>query len=240
MSNVDYYAPYVPSKAIEAEVSERVEFIRRTYLHLAGAIMAFVFIEYLLIQSNFALPFLNFAFGSSINWMIILGLFIVVANVADGWAHSGRSVQMQYLGLGLYVTAEAVLFLPLLAIAASYSSPDVIPSAGILTLAVFGGLSAVVFISKKDFSFLRMGLIGASFLALGLIITSLVVGFNLGVVFSIAMVGLASGYVLYDTSKVLHHYRTDQHVAASLALFASIALMFWYILRIFFALGSDD
>jgi len=32
---------------------------------------------------------------------------------------------------------------------------------------------------------------------------------------------------------VLHHYRTDQHVAAALALFAAVALMFWFIVRIF-------
>ena len=55
----------------------------------------------------------------------------------------------------------------------------------------------------------------------------------IGLLFSGAMVVLAGGYTLYYTSNVLHHYRTDQHVAASLALFSAVALMFWYILRIF-------
>jgi FtsH-binding integral membrane protein len=49
------------------------------------------------------------------------------------------------------------------------------------------------------------------------------------------MVALAGGAILFDTSNVLHRYPTDRHVAAALALFASVALMFWYVLRIFMA-----
>ena len=58
-------------------------------------------------------------------------------------------------------------------------------------------------------------------------------GLSLGLWFSFAMVGLAAAYIIYDTSNVLHNYRTDQHVGAALELFASVALMFYYILRIF-------
>ena len=47
-----------------------------------------------------------------------------------------------------------------------------------------------------------------------------------------AMIGFASMYILYETSNVLHRYRTDQYVAAALALFAAVALLFWYILRL--------
>jgi FtsH-binding integral membrane protein len=46
------------------------------------------------------------------------------------------------------------------------------------------------------------------------------------------MVLFAGAAILYSTSNVFLHYRTDQYVAASLSLFASIALLFWYILRI--------
>jgi FtsH-binding integral membrane protein len=37
---------------------------------------------------------------------------------------------------------------------------------------------------------------------------------------------------------VLHHYRVEQHVAASLALFASVGLLFWYILQIVISLSD--
>ena len=70
-------------------------------------------------------------------------------------------------------------------------------------------------------------------LALVAIVGGVVVGFGLGTWFSVAMVGLAGGAILYDTSNVLHHYPEDRYVGASMQLFASIALMFWYVLRLF-------
>ena len=62
----------------------------------------------------------------------------------------------------------------------------------------------------------------------------------MGLLFAGAMVALAAGFILYDTSNVLHHHGTDEHVAASLSLFASVALMFYSVLRIFMATSSDD
>jgi FtsH-binding integral membrane protein len=47
------------------------------------------------------------------------------------------------------------------------------------------------------------------------------------------MIGFAGVAVLYDTSNIMHHYPQDKYVAASMALFASIAMMFYYILRLF-------
>ena len=76
-----------------------------------------------------------------------------------------------------------------------------------------------------------MGL--AAFAALGFIVCSVLFGFNLGNLFAGVMVAFAAAYILYYTSNVLHQYRLDQHVAASLALFASVALLFWYILQLF-------
>jgi hypothetical protein len=175
----------------------------------------------------------RFAAGGRLNWLVILGAFMLVGWIADRWAVSATSLSTQYAGLALYVAAEAFIFLPLLYIAARFTdSPDLIPAAGVLTLVVFAGLTGIVFLTRKDFSFLRGILFMSGILAFGLIVAGAVFGFNVGIWFSFAMVGLASGYVLYYTSNVLHRYRTDQHVAAALALFAAIALLFWYILRI--------
>ena len=52
------------------------------------------------------------------------------------------------------------------------------------------------------------------------------------------MVLLAAGYILYQTSQIFAHYHTEQYVAASLALFSSVALMFWYVIRIFMRLRN--
>jgi len=166
--------------------------------------------------------------------LIVLGVFVGVGTLARYWASSQTSRGVQYLGLAVYVVLEALIIFPLLCIAHHYAGPEVIPTAGILTLAMFAGLTAVVFITKKDFNFLGSLLTVCSFIALGVILVAIVVpgSIGLGKFFTIAMILLMAGYILYDTSNVMHHYDTDQHVAAALALFASIATLFYYILRL--------
>ena len=61
---------------------------------------------------------------------------------------------------------------------------------------------------------------------------SMIFGFHLGTWFSVAMIGFAGAAILYDTSNIMHHYPQDRYVAASMSLFASIAMMFFYILRL--------
>ena len=165
---------------------------------------------------------------------------MAVSWIAERWAQSGASPQLQYMGLGLYVIAEAVIFLPLLYIAAHFGSPDVIPSAGIVTGLLFGGLTLVAFTSGRDFSFLGGMLKIGGLVALGVIVASILFGWSLGLFFTGLMILFAGGAILYNTSAVMHHYRTDQHVAASLALFASVALLFWYVLQGLMALSSDE
>ena len=98
---------------------------------------------------------------------------------------------------------------------------------------LLAGLTAIAFLSRKDFTFLGGLLRWGMILALVAIVGGVIFGFNLGMWFSVAMVGLAGGAILYDTSNIMHHYPQDKHVAASMALFASIAMMFYYILRLF-------
>jgi FtsH-binding integral membrane protein len=223
----------IPGYAVAmAPATDRSAFIRRTYIHLALAILAFAGIEWVLFGPLFhvtgplALKMLELEHG----WLVVLGAFMVVGWVADRWARSAASRAMQYLGLLLYVVAEAIIFLPLLYYAMVLTSPELIPTAAILTLGLFAGLTGTVFITRKDFSFLRGALMMGAFIAMGLIACAIMFGFSLGSVFAVAMIALAGGYVLYYTSGVMKHYRTDQHVAAALALFAAIALMFWYVL----------
>ncbi len=220
-----------------AQESERAAFIRRTYLHVAGAILAFVVLEAILLQLPIGGAIATVLSGR-FTWLLILGAFMGVSWLAQKWANSDTSPGMQYLGLGLYVVAEAIIFLPLLYIAAYYTSEHVIVSAGLITMFLFAGLTASVFISKKDLSWMGRILTIGGFVAMGIIVASVLFGFTLGLLFSAVMVIFAGGAIMYETSNVLHHYRTNQHVAASLALFASVALMFWYILRL--VMGSRN
>jgi FtsH-binding integral membrane protein len=220
-----------------APPSERVKFIRRTYLHLAGAALAFVAASAALISSGMAETIIRDVFlANRYSWLMLMVLFIAGTFAAQYMARSRSSVGMQYAGLALYVSLYTLLFVPILTIASlpKYGGTPQLPiQAGIVTLAVFGGLTAAVFISGKDFSFLGPILGACAFLALGVIIAAVLFGFSLGLIFCALMVALFAGYIIYDTSNVLHHYGTNEHVAASMALFGSAAMLFYYILRIF-------
>ena len=228
-----------PHSAEFAAADARASFIRKTYLHLLGAILACIAIDafILTVFDEQLKPIVEWLMTGRWHWLAFLGGFMAISYIADRWAHSNHSQQMQYTGLGVYVLAEALILIPLLYMAEHYMPGDssVIQSAGLVTGLVFGGLTITVFLTKADFSFLKWALVAGSFVALALIVVGCVSGFHLGLWFSVAMVVLAAGMILYSTSNVLHHYNTNQHVAASLAVFASIALLFWYVLQIFMA-----
>jgi FtsH-binding integral membrane protein len=213
----------------------RAQFIRRTYTHLACALLGFLVIEYVLLNLPGIGQVVRFMTGG-VNWLLVLALFFVASWIADRWARSEVSRGMQYAGLVLYVVIEAIIFLPLMFVAANYSDPTVIPAAALITGLLFLGLTVVALTTRADFSFLRGVLLIGGFVALGLIVASFIFGFTLGVIFSVVMVGFAATAILYYTSNILHYYRTDQYVAASLTLFASVALMFYYILQILISL----
>lgn len=250
MNQADFRAstPYAEFGNVVAAAPEdaRRTFIRKTYTHLAAAIYAFVMLEWLMVQMGLDQRALQMIGSSRWAWLGVLGAFMVVGWIADSWAQSSTSIGKQYAGLSLYVLAQAVIFLPMIGIAkfmtvnAAGQEIPIIGAAGITTLLMTAGLTAYAFISKQDFSFLGgfLNMIGWGTMAL--IAVSILFGFNLGVWFSAAMIIFASGYILYYTSNILQVYRTDQYVAAALALFAAVALLFWYVLRIFMAFSSRD
>ncbi len=227
MQEQNIYAHPVAVGALD--VDTRARFIVRTYVHLFFAILGFVGIETALFASGLAEPIAQAMMGTS--WLLVLGGFMIV-----GWLASRAAARatgpMQYLALAAFVAAEALIFVPLLTIANIYA-PGAISSAAVVTLAAFTGLTAIVFWSRKDFSFLGGILKWGFVMAIVAIIAGAIFGFQLGTWFSVAMVGFAGAAILYDTSNVLNRYPEDRYVAAALQLFSSVALMFWYVLSIF-------
>jgi uncharacterized protein len=219
---------YAPVSELSAEA--RSNFIWRTYGHVAAAILLFAGIETYLFSTGIALPMAQSML--QMNWLLILGGLMVVSWIATHVAHSAQSKPLQYVALVGVVVAQAIIFVPMLAIAMA-KAPGMIESAVGVTLLGTGGLTAVALITRKDFSFLRGILVWGGILALVGIFAAVLFGFELGTWFSVAMIGFAGAAVLYDTSNILQHYPEDRYVGAAMALFASIALMFWYVLRLF-------
>lgn len=218
----------------------RASFIRRTYLHVAGAILAFIALEFMLFQTALPEAMLRLLGSSNYSWLIVMGAFMGISYLADSWASSTTSMNTQYAGLGLYVFAQAIIFVPLLYIATNFAGEDVLVSAAFLTILLFSGLTFIAFTTQKDFAFLGSVLKIGGFVAIGVIILSIVMGFTLGIFFSAVMILFAAGSILYNTSNVMHRYHHTQHVAASLTLFASVALLFWYILRLLTGMSRRD
>jgi hypothetical protein len=230
--STDFQIPqgYQPVAAIG--VDARATFINRTYNHLMGAIVLFTLIEVALFQSGYAESIAQLLLGGS--WLLVLGAFMLVSWFASRISLTSESKGAQYAALGGFVVAESIIFVPMLWLA-ELSAPGAIQSAAVVTLVGFAGLTAVAFVTRKDFSFLRGMLMWGGVVAMLAIVGGILFGFALGTWFSVAMIGFAGAAILYDTSNVLHHFPEDRYVGAALQLFASVALMFWYVLRLFMA-----
>ena len=222
------YAGYQPVGAIDT--ARRAQFITRTYAHLLAAIVGFTAIEVVIFQTGLALPIAQAMLG--VGWLLVLGGFMVAGWLFSSMAARAQSQPAQYAALAGYVVIEAIIFVPLL-LMAEVNAPGAIRSAALLTLVGFGALTGIAMTSSKDFTFLGGILRWVGVSALLLIVGGVIFGFELGMFFSFAMVVFAGATILYSTSRIMRTYPEDRYVSASLELFASVALMFWYILRIF-------
>jgi FtsH-binding integral membrane protein len=137
------------------------------------------------------------------------------------------------LALFGFTTLTGVIISPLLYIVGR-NNPVSILQAGVLTVGIFGGLTAYVFLSNRDFSFLR------GMVTVGLIIVLLTGFFNilfvgslgLGFALAVATLLLFAGFVLYDTSNIIRRYPTNEYVAGALALYLDALNIFLALLRI--------
>ena len=225
---------YSDRTAANALPDARMAFIRRTYGIVALAITGFVVLTAVFFKMGFAETLARTLFASKFGWLGIIIAFLVAGYVAKSIArakHLGVAVQLG--GLAIYVVLEAVIITPLMYIAELRFPGQGIPlQAGVLTLLVFGGLTAFVFTTKRDFSWLGPVVMVGFLLMIGAVVLSMIFGFQLGIVIAFVGAGLAAAAVIYDTSNILHHYNTDDHIPAGLELFASIATLYWYILQI--------
>src|SRR5262252_3055235 len=136
-----YYGDEI-SRAGAIGVTTRGTFIARTYTHLLAAIALFLAIEVFLFSSGYSVSIARAML--SVNWLLVLGAFVIVSWFASSAAASATSLGAQYGALGLFVTAEAIIFVPMLYIANSVA-PGAIQSAGALTAIGFAGLTAIAF-----------------------------------------------------------------------------------------------
>jgi modulator of FtsH protease len=218
------YTESRPLTASETSVAERVAFIRKVYaLFFAATLFAIggVFVGY-----NF--PPLMMA---AARYPLVMFLVMI------GGIYAAQAVRhkpgINLVALFGFTTLTGVVISPVLFVI-SRTNPASITQAGLLTVGIFGGLTAYVFLTRRDFSFLRgMLTVGLIVIVLGGLMNYLVVG-SLGIGFALAVGALLlfSGYVLYDTSNIMRRYPTSEYVAAALAIYLDAFNIFLAVLRL--------
>ncbi len=227
----------IPGAVATLGVSDRLDFIKRTYAHVAGAIFALTGLCYLWLGPMFesvTIPLLTAlgSFGPRGAGLVSLLAFMLASWLAHKWAHSKTSRTTQYMGLGLYTVAMSFILLPMMVLAQmAMPEENLIGKAALITLIMFGGLTVIAFTVKRDFSLMGKILSACTLGAVGAIFVSFIFGFQLGSLFSGLMIALFGGWILHDTSNIIRHYPPSYHVGAALSLFSSIAMMFFYVLR---------
>jgi len=246
-------------------VSDRVAFLRRTYSLLGGALILWAVLTGAVMKfaTDFSWSFSKWALQGRWTWLAVIALFMVVGWIATKLAQSETSRGMQFFGLGLEVFAWSMLLQPVIWILMIYFGGDkaaqlaaiqttghplvdmsgdagtILFQAIGITLAIFIGLTAVVFVTKKDFSFLRGILSICTFAVLGVIVVSMLFGFSLGAIFCGAVILLMAGYILFQTSLVMKEFPPTAYVAAALMLFSTVATLFWYVLQFLMSMRRD-
>ncbi len=212
----------------------RGAFITRVYQHLLVAIGAFVLFEALLINLGVAEAMWDFVATNGAAWLLILGAFMIVNWLATTAAHDVLDPSRQYAGLFGMAAAQALIFAPFLHyfFDVQPNGDATVVAAALITAAGFAGLTAVAFVTRRDLSFIRPLLLWGGVSALVLILAAVVFGLTLGVWFSVAMIALAGGSILYTTQTIIRRYPAEAYVGASVQLFASVMLLFWYVLRL--------
>ena len=227
-------APMSYAPVAHQDEQTRSDFVVRVYQHLALAVAAFVGFEMLLMRTGVAEGIYNAIARRQSMWLLLLGGFMVVSWLATQASRDVTNINKQYAGLFALAGAESLIFAPFLyLIFHVQNSGSTVWSAAFVTLVGFVGLSVVGYTTRKDLSFIRPLIMWGFAASLVLILAAILFGANLGVWFSVGMIALAGASILYQTQAIMQRYAAEMYVGAAVQLFASMMMMFWYVLRLF-------
>ncbi len=229
---------YAPTQPVANESIEvRSAFLSKVYGHLLVALGVFLAVEILFFTSGLARGIYNFlATSGGASWLLVLGAVMIVQTIATKSAHKVDNVNAQYAGLFAMAVAQAFIFAPFLYLVFNTDGAGTVVAAAVLTAIGFGGLTAIGLLTRKDLSRLRPLVMWGGVVALLLVVGAVLFGMNLGVWFSVAMIGLAGASILYQTQTIMREYPAWAYVGAALQLFASVMMLFWYVLRLLSAM----
>jgi FtsH-binding integral membrane protein len=222
------FSPAIPVSSAPPEA--RTAYMTRVYVRLLVGLAGFILGSMALFVTGLAYSIASFVL--SVNWLLILGGFMLVSWMSTTLLARAETVGAQYGAYAAIVAANVVLFATPLVIAQEFAPEGTITLAAQLSVVAFAALSVISIRTAKDFSFLRGILLWGGVLALLGIVGSTIFGVGLGAWFAVAMIGYAGAAILYDTQKVYRTYPLGTETAAAVRLFSSLTLLFWYVLQL--------
>ncbi|KAI2665453.1 lifeguard 4 [Labeo rohita] len=206
-----------------ASVHIRMDFLRKVYTILSLQIIITTAVSAVFMLCN---PIKNFVHESpSLVLISAIGSLILLLALA---------VYRHQHPVNLYLLFGFTLLESLsVATAVTFYEYTIVLQAFVLTSAVFLGLTAYTFQSKRDFSKLGASLFAGLWI---LIIASFLRLFfyndTMELVFAGAGALLFCGFIIFDTHLLMHKLSPEEHVLASINLYLDIVNLFIYILRI--------
>jgi len=120
------------------------------------------------------------------------------------------------------------------------NGPQIVATAFGGTGVIFLGLSGYALTTRKDFSFMGGFLIAGMLMILVTALANIFLGIPaLSLAISAVVIMLMSGFILYDTSRMIHGGETN-YITMTISLYLSIYNIFVSLLHILGALGGDD
>jgi FtsH-binding integral membrane protein len=228
--NNPYRSLEVPAAAFAA-ASEKAAFLKKVYGILFLGVLGFAATLWAAANvapvNDLAVGIGRLIYGNRWGWLIYMGIFIGGSMAVHAVAEK-RPINA--IAFAAWVVVLALLIAPIVLFVNAARGPEIVSQASGITALIFGVLTVYVLWTGKDFSWLRgiLWMIGGSLLIVCLV--GWIGGFSLGLWLSWAIVALMAGYILYDTSLVLHRLPTTMAMSGAVMLFTDVVLLFKHVL----------
>jgi len=214
----------VASRPIESVLSTN-KVIRSTYQLLSMTLVFSAFMAYLSISMQASQG---------------MGLVATIAGIVMLWfvlpktANSATGIPVIFAITGLLGFGIGPMVAYYLAV-----NPSIVMTALGGTGVIFLGLSGYALTTRKDFSFMGGFLMVGMLVIIGASLLNIFMGIPaLSLTVSAGVIMIMSGFILYETSSIIHGGETN-YIMATASLFLSLLNMFSALLHLLGALGDD-
>ena len=218
-----------------AATRSRAELLKKSYLLLSASVVSAIAGGAIGVHSTMLVYFFSGWFG----WIVAMVALNAIPYVALAARHDPVRGVAALVADGF---VSGIVLSPLLYVA-TLVSPNLIPTAMLLTLVVFCSVTGYVLTARRVFSAPRALIVGIFFSIIGAIVLN---GFlhlgALGFLIAFAIGALGVLTLVYATSDVLHSSELDTPIAGALMLFAGVFNVFVAALNILLQVagGSED